>query len=280
MFPADAFPPPPTAPLDLTVSASNSMIPLVALGAVAAIGVVWSLVDWARTGRVRFFAVLVGGLATCQLEPFADVLGLVWFPEHDQAHAFTSMGVPIPWWVVMGYICLFGLMTWASLRHLESNPSKRQFWVFSAGMLLTACVFEWLLLASHAYLYYGVQPLKVMGYPLYWMTLNSGACLLAALVMYRFGSFFAGYRAFATILLIPSADAAVMLVTGWPAFAGIHSGLPQWVVDATGLVSIALGLALRAAIAEVCCPGGAWHFPQRAATAAVPDFSNRAEARA
>jgi hypothetical protein len=44
-----------------------------------------------------------------------------------------------------------------------------------------------------------------------------------------------------------------MLATGWPAFAGLHSDLPDWAVHLTGLVSIALGLAMRAAVAEVCC---------------------------
>jgi hypothetical protein len=33
----------------------------------------------------------------------------------------------------------------------------------------------------------------------------------------------------------------------------VHSDLPDWAVHLTGLVSIALGLAMRAAVAEVCC---------------------------
>jgi hypothetical protein len=264
-----AYPPPPNAPPELTVPAANATLVLVALCAVAAVGIVWSLGHWYRRGNIAFLAVLLGGLVTSLLEPFADVLGLVWFPEHDQVHAFTGLGVPIPLFVVVGYLCLFGLMTWMTLRHLESSPTRTRFWVFSSAMLLTACVFEWLLLTSGTYLYYGRQPLEVLGYPLYWMTINSGACMVAALVIYRFRGFFTGLRAFATLALIPCADGAVMLATGWPAFAGLHSDLPDWAVHLTGLVSIALGLAMRAAVAEVCCRGGRWYSPPRDRVAAA-----------
>lgn len=254
------YPPPPTAPLELTVDGGTADAVLIVLGAVGAVAVVWSLVQWLRTGSPLPFAVLLGGLATVMLEPFADVCGLVWFPEDDQVHAFTSMGVPIPMFVVMGYLCLFGMMTWATVLFMERGPSKRQYWRFTAGTLITATVFEWVLLTTDVYVYYGDnQPLEVLGYPLYWMTINSGACSLAALVIYSFRRFFTGPRAFVAIAITPTADGAVMLATGWPAFAAIHSDLPKGVIHLCGLVTIGLGLYLRWAIAEVCCPGGRWY---------------------
>jgi hypothetical protein len=252
------FPPPPLAPVELTVSATNATIVLVVLSAVAVVGFGWAVLDGVRSRNIRFLAVFLGGLATSLLEPFADLLGLVWFPVHDQVHAFTMLGIPIPLFVVIGYVCLFGLMPWIMLRNMESAPSRRRYWSVSAGLLLGACVFEWLLLRSGTYLYYGNQPLNVWGYPMIWMTINSGACLVAALIIFRLPELFTGARAFAAVALVPCADGAVMLGTGWPAFAAIHSDLPTTVVDLLGLVTIGLGLALYAAGAQVCCQGGRW----------------------
>jgi hypothetical protein len=260
-----AYPPPPTAPLELTVPALNAMIVLVALSSVAVIAVVIALVHWYRTRDAVFLALLGGGLATALMEPFADLLGLVWFPPHDQVHAFTGLGIPIPLFVVVGYVCLFGIMPMITWKHLESRPSKRRYWVFSGAMFLTACVFEWILLTSGAYLYYGRQPLEVLGYPMIWMTINTGSCLVVALVLQRFRDFFTGRRLFLLVGVAPCADGAVMLSTGWPAFAALHSDLPMPVVHLAGLVTIGLGLALRAAGAEIGCPSGRWYVPPRGA---------------
>jgi hypothetical protein len=250
------YPPPPLAPVDLTVPAGHAAIPLVALSVVAVAGLGWAVANGVRHRDVRFLAVFLGGLATCLLEPFADLLGLVWFPVHDQVHAFTMLGIPIPLFVVIGYTNLFGLVPWIFLRTMERGADRRRYWSVSAALLLAACVFEWLLLRSGAYLYYGNQPLDVWGYPLTWMTINTGACLLAALVLFRFRASLIGPRALVAIALVPCCDGAVMLGTGWPAFAALHSDLGKPVVHLLGLLTIGLGLALFAFGAELCCTDG------------------------
>lgn len=251
-----AYPPPPHAPVDLTVSAANAMVALVALSVVAVVGLAFALADGARNRDVRFPAVFLGGLATCLLEPFADLLGLVWFPVNDQVHAFTMLGIPVPLFVVIGYTNLFGLLPWIFLRTIERTPTRRRFWAVSGALLLAACGFEWLLLRTGAYVYYGNQPLNVWGYPMIWMTINTGACLLAALVLHRFRAQLTGARALAAIAVVPCADGAVMLGTGWPAFAAIHSDLAKPVVHLLGLLTIGLGLVVYVVGAELSCRGG------------------------
>ncbi|HTK64874.1 MAG TPA: hypothetical protein VL595_20975 [Pseudonocardia sp.] len=254
MIAVPAYPPPPTAPIDLTVPAANSTIVLAALSAVAVVGLGWAVLDGVRSRDVKFLAIWLGGLATSLLEPFADLLGLVWFPVNDQVHAFTMLGIPIPLFVVIGYTNLFGLMPWIMQRGMGST--RRRYWSVSAAMLLGACVFEWLLLRAGTYVYYGNQPLDVWGYPMIWMTINTGACLVAAVVVFRFPGFFTGARALAAVALVPCADGAVMLGTGWPAFAAIHSDLPPVAVHALGLVTIGLGMVLYVVGAEICCTDG------------------------
>jgi hypothetical protein len=147
----------------------------------------------------------------------------------------------------------------ALLMQRGMGSTRRRYWTVSAAMLLGACVFEWMLLRAGTYLYYGNQPLNVWGYPIIWMTINTGACLVAALAVFRFSAFFTGARALTAIALVPCADGAVMLGTGWPAFAAIHSDLPRVVVNLLGLVTIGLGMLLYVVGAEICCTDGRLH---------------------
>ena len=249
------YPPPPFAPVDMTVPAGNSRIALAALGVVGIGGLAWAMVDGVRRGNVLFLAVFLGGLATALLEPFADLLGFVWFPVHDQVNAFTMLGIPIPLFVVIGYTNLFGLVPWIFLRMLQAQPDRRRYWTVSGGLLLAACVFEWLLLRTGAYTYYGPQPLQVWGYPMIWMTINTGACLLAALVIRKLPELFTGARALTAIALVPCCDGAVLTGTGWPAFAGMHADPSPLVLHLLGLVTIGFGLSLYALGARLCCAG-------------------------
>ncbi len=260
-----AYPPPPTAPTEMTVPHDSATLVLAVFSTLAAVLVVAAVISWRRSGSPLMLAVLAGGLVAVVMEPFADVLGLVWFPVHDQIHAFTTLGVPIPLFVVVGYLCFFGLVTWSFLRLMETGPTRRQFRRIAGMGLGAALLLEFPLLPTGVYTYYGPQPLKLLDYPLIWMTINSGACLLAALVIYRFRPFFTGARTLATLLLIPCADGAVMLATGWPAFTAIHSTAPQWVVNLSGLVTLGLGLGLYGLVAEVCCTDGRFHVPPREA---------------
>lgn len=260
-----AFPPPPAAPTDLTVSSGSGTLVLVVFSSLALILVLAALVNWRRSGSPIFLAILAGGLVTCALEPFADVLGLVWFPIHRQVHGFTSLGVPIPLFVVIGYLCFFGLVTWCLLRLLEAGPTRQRFRRIAGGGLAAALALELPLLPTGVYTYYGRQPLEILGYPLIWMTINSGACIISALVIYRGRAFFTGIRAFATVALMPCADGAVMLATGWPAFTAMHSSAPQWLIHASGLVTLGAGFAVFALVAEVCCPDGRWYVPAQVA---------------
>jgi hypothetical protein len=238
---------------------------LVVFSSIATVLVLAALINWRRSGSPIFLAILAGGLVTCLLEPFADVLGLVWFPVHHQVHGFSALGVPIPLFVVIGYLCFFGLVTWGLLRLLEAGPSRRQFWQIAGGGFAAALAMEFALLPTGVYTYYGPQPLKVLDYPLIWMTINAGACVVSALVIYRFRGFFTGVRALATIALMPCADGAVMVATGWPAFTAMHSSLPQWLIQVSGLITLGAGFGVFAFVAEVCCPGGRWYVPAKVA---------------
>jgi hypothetical protein len=253
--PSIQYPPPPLAPVGMTVSAPGAGVALVSLSVVGVIGLVWALADAVRRRSPMFLAVFLGGVATSLLEPFADLLGLVWFPV-NQVQAFTMLGIPIPLFVVIGYSNLFGILPWIFLRTFASRPDRRRYWQVAAAMMLAACVFEWLLLRTGAYTYYGNQPLNVWGYPLIWMTVNTGACVLAAAVLHRLPVLFRGAGVWAAVAVVPCADGAVMLGTGWPAFAAIHSELGSVAVQLLGLLAIGLGLALFAVIGELCCTDG------------------------
>jgi hypothetical protein len=251
-----AYPPPPLAPIDSTVSSAGATVALVSLSGLTVLGLAWAVAVGVRRRDPLFLAVYLGGAATVLLEPFADLLGMVWFPVQDQVHAFTMLGIPIPLFVAIGYGNMFGLLPWMFLCTLAAGTGRRRYWSVSVMLMMAACVFEWLLLRTEAYFYYGNQPLNVWGYPMIWMTINTGACLLAAAILHKLPGLFTGARAFAAVALVPCCDGAVMLGTGWPAFAAIHTDLAKPLVHLAGLVTIALGLWLYVLVADLCCTDG------------------------
>ena len=250
--------PPPGAPLSQTVSGTTSLAVTILFGAVAAGLVVVAVVDRRRSTWPVLLPCLAAGLAAVLVEPFVDLLGRVWFPLDDQLIAFRSLGISVPLFVVLGYPYLFGFLPWALLRLLEGQPTRRQFWVAASAGFVVNATLQLPLLRTNTYLYYGAQPLQVAGYPLHWMVIDTGAALVAALVLYRFRSFFTGARAFLTVVLFPSIEAAVLLAVGWPVFSVMRADVPLWALDLADLVTVGLGLAVYTAVAEICCADGRW----------------------
>jgi hypothetical protein len=250
--------PPPGAPLSHTVSDTTSLAVTVVFGAVAAALFVLAVVDRRRSQWPLLLPCLLAALVSVPVEPFVDLLGQVWFPPHDQIIAFRSLGIHLPLFVVAGYPYLFGFLPWALLRLLEGQPTRRQFWLTASLGFVVNATLQLPLLQTNTYLYYGVQPLQLAGYPVQWAIIDTGAALLNAAVLYRWRSFFTGARAFLAMAFFPCVQAGVLLGVGWPVFSVMRTGAPWWALQITGSVTIGLGLALYAAVAEMCCADGRW----------------------
>ncbi|MDN2495463.1 hypothetical protein FHY52_01865 [Nocardia nova] len=204
----------PVPPLDLSAPSGSSWVFTVAcvIFGAAAIGYgAWL----ARRGEVMGLAMLVGGLLTCTFEPLADYIGLLWFAHDNVAITVNLVGRHIPLYVVLGYMFYFGLLAYIDYRALVLGAGKKYF----LGSFAVAFVLDWVLQAVGAnlglYSYFGNDPFRVFGAPLWWFAIDSTATILIAFVMFQLRDRMVGWgRALPVVMVLP-------LYAGWNAAVGM-----------------------------------------------------------
>lgn len=90
-------------------------------------------------------------------------------------------------------------------------------------------------------------PLKVGGFPLYWLVINAGGPLLAALAVLHLRDKLAGARSLLVLLIPMTTDAGYSMAAGWPAFFALNYQAPDpphAFVWAGCLATLALGTLL------------------------------------
>jgi hypothetical protein len=212
------------------------MVPAVVLAATLAIR------SW-RRGRDTIPALcLLGGGVCVFLEPIIDVLGGCWYPSTgQQATVVDTLGRPIPWWALLGYVMYMGGGTLVVERTVRAcGPTI--VWRLFPAIVAFELIFEFWAVQTGAYLYYGRQPLVLFGFPLWWAFVNTSVPLVAGLVVARCRPLLAGRGGFALLLLIPAIDGATNLSTAWPTYNVNGSDAPAPLVQAAGLLTCALAL--------------------------------------
>jgi hypothetical protein len=199
-----------------------------------------------RNRRVAWpLFVLVGGTATCLLEPLFDHLYGLWFPTVGQWHLFTAYGVSEPVWLPAAYLVVYGgLAVWAACS-LERAPTMSTVWRLYGVLAVVAIVAEiGYIKVLGAYNYQGPQPFRVLGYPLFLGFVNSMSALISGLVLYRLVPRLAGRDQFALLMIPPLAFAVDAVGSGFLYLALRHSENPPDVLLHVGALTVVLGGAL------------------------------------
>jgi hypothetical protein len=90
----------PQPPLDMVVDKTAEWGITIVLGAIVAVALILSFIDWFRTGRPLVLSLMVSGGAIMVFEPMVDTVGGCWFPSNswtaarDPTSASMSVGAP------------------------------------------------------------------------------------------------------------------------------------------------------------------------------------------
>lgn len=199
--------------------------------------------------------VLVGGTATCLLEPLFDHLYGLWFPTRGQWHLFTTYGVHEPVWLPAAYLVVYGALAVWVVCSLERSPTTSTVWRLYGALVAVAIVAEigyikWL----GVYNYQGPQPFKVLGYPLFLGFVNSMSALISGLVLYRLVPRLRGGEQLALVMIPPLAFGVDAVGTGFVYLALRHSENPPDVLLGMAAVTVALGGALTVRLLAMLLP--------------------------
>lgn len=195
-----------------------------------------------RTGSPFYLLLFVGGAAAVFNEPIADLLGHCWHPAIN-IPAFTTFGRPIPLWVVLAYPPIYGGWTALVLWLLHRRFTRNTVWLGAGILFAIDAVAEIIWLRFELYTYYGYQPFRIGGFPVFWVLINGSACVAMAVVLARFPRWFSGWKAWFIVPMVPFAQ-FFGLALGIPAFSLINTNLEGIAVWAAAGLTIVLGLGV------------------------------------
>jgi hypothetical protein len=215
-----------------------------------------AVLNWRSSGSPLALLLLAGGLISTINEAPIDALGLCWYRRPGMLEAYSTIA-PVPLWVVLAYGAFFGGAAHLLYVFAKRGLTQRQLWACFGAFVVAEILSEVPDTALHLYSYYGHQPFKIGGMPLYWVALNGPGLFITAAVLLRLPKRFTGWRVL-TALALPSMTYAIGgFASGWPVFSVLHmrhaSGL---LVQLAGVATIGLGLLLLSFVIPILASDG------------------------
>jgi hypothetical protein len=229
--------------------------------------------------------LMLGAVIAVVNDPLVEVAGRCFF--YTKIPVFNTMGRQMPLWGPFAYGILFGTETFALYRlaSLGRLDMPRLRLIILSTFLLDLAI-EVPVLQTHLYIYYGLQPFDVGGFPLYWIFINTPAVVIGAAVLTRRREWFAGWRAIAIPLVPVLAIPASFYTAGLPVLAAMNTTLPAPWIWVAAVLTAALSILIMEATGRVLCaatptlrPRSARARAGRASAGAVPASTATARGR-
>ncbi|WAJ43406.1 hypothetical protein OK015_19615 [Mycobacterium sp. Aquia_216] len=206
----------------IPASTAHIAVTITAVGAgIAVLFFMWHAIT--RRDPLMIFLGLAGGLTVFTLEPFTDVLGLAVFPELNQIGWIHALGRHIPAYVGLIYI-FYWAPAWKFVTHrLDHGMKGREFSAICAALVGAACLIEVIPTKVAMWTYYGSQPLKIVGFPIWWAVANGHSVVASAVVLYFLLKVLPRNRRFLLIVIMPPVVLAVHTLGSVFAYLAIGS---------------------------------------------------------
>lgn len=237
----------PTAPVDHALNLTTQAIMVYGSYAIWAVMMVVAV----RMGikqRTPFFVLIIlaaafGGL----FEPLYDEGFMLWFYAPGMWSSYTAFGIPQPWWVYSGYVCLYGATALFICDRIGRGVMTRKNLYQWAGIeFLCSCAFEMVGINGGAYEYWGPHVFRIFEYPLVIGVLETAQVICFSVAAAQLRQRTTGVAPlFGLFVLFPCTFYFANFGAGAPTIIAIHldSPAPAFVMVATSL-SIVFALLL------------------------------------
>ncbi len=234
----------PAPPLDMIMPATANNTVAIANYSVLLVVAILMLRDGRRTRSLLPLFCLIGGAASSFMEPIYDVVGNVWYPEHGQTPIFRAFNYSIPLWMLPAYTWYIVGQGYWMYKKFQQGMRPGQLWRFYFLFWLSNLVLEVPALALGIYVYYGPQPFKVFGFPLWMAMTNSLMPILLGAAFYSLRNIFSGVRAWLAVPIVPMGVGAAQIMAGWPTWLALNSGEGPLVTHAAATLSLGLSVTI------------------------------------
>ncbi|CAK7225830.1 hypothetical protein SEUCBS140593_006036 [Sporothrix eucalyptigena] len=187
--------------------------------------------DLIRKKSPTMLCFLAGGYVSSLLEAVVDINGMCYFPIEGQIVGIYDYERAIPLFVVATYSWFMGGQGYFFKKSLDAQLlTKRMLWVRWIATMGVNLLLEIPMLLLGMYCYYGPQPFKIAGFPIWWLIVNTVIPVSSGFAAHVLAPHLQGWKELFIILIVPMADGFSNAALGFPMWCALNS---EWDFSAT-----------------------------------------------
>jgi len=242
----------PAPPIDMVMPPINGIV-AVANFVVLAIVLLFVVREALRTRSAVPLLIVVGCTLTCVSEPIYDFVGSVWYPHYGTTALVRDFNVSIPLWMIPAYGWYMGGLGNLMYRKIGNGISVRHLWMFYFLFWVANLCMEVPALNLGVYKYYGDQPFRIFGFPLWMAMTNSLMPILIGTVCNVLRDVLVGPRAFFTVILMPMLIGMPQIAAGWPTWMALNGGVGLVGTHLAALVTFGFSISIVYLLSTKIC---------------------------
>ncbi|MDX8151817.1 hypothetical protein SK069_09450 [Patulibacter brassicae] len=222
-----------------------------------AAAVVWAAVAWLRDREGVPAILLVAGVIAANIEPLGDHVGSIVYAPNIPWFDYTVMGRQMPSFILVGLAAYVACGSYYAYRMLAAGAPLRRIalvcvvFVGVPEILMELAWHHW-----HVIAYYGDNPTRILGIPLYTIVQNSTLLPVYGVATFLALRHLAGAQRLWLLVLVPTVTIGYIVGVSWPVYQAVQSSAPALVTWIA---------ALWTCVGSVWISWAALHLPEVAA---------------
>lgn len=228
----------PLAPV-LHADQTAALVMVIALYAGFATVVVWAAMKALRDRELLPGVLLVAGVIAANIEPLGDHVGLIVYAPDIPWFDYWVMGRQMPSFILVAETSYVAFGSYYAYRMIAAGRSLRDIALVSAVFVgIPEIAMELLWHHWQIIAYYGENPTRIGGIPLYSIVQNSTLLPVYGVTVYLAVRLLPGARILWLVLAVPAVTIGYIVGVSWPVYEAIQSSAPAPVVWLAALATI------------------------------------------
>lgn len=233
----------PLAPV-LHADHTAALLFVIAIYAGFAATIIWALAKLIRDRERLPLVLVLAGVVAANMEPIGDHVGLIVYAPDVPWFDYWVMGRQMPSFILVGEASYIAFGSYYAYRMLAAGRSLGRIAFVSAVLLgIPEILVEvgwhhWGIIS-----YYGDNPTRILGVPLYSIVQNSTLLPVLGVVAFLGARHLRGARQLWLVPAIPAVTIGYIVGVSWPVYEALQSSASALVVWPAALVVCALSIA-------------------------------------
>ena len=238
----------PVAPV-LHADHAAALFMVIAIYAGFGLAVAWAVVMRVRTRETLPLVLLAAGVLAANLEPLGDHVGLVVYAPNIPWFHYWVMGRRMPSFILVGESTYVALGSYYAYRMLDWGRSIGRVAFVSAVLVgIPEIIVEMLWHHWGIIAYYGHNPTRILGVPLYSIVQNTALLPVFGFMTLLAVRYLSGRQVLWLLLIVPCVTIGYIVGVSWPVYLTIQSSATPVLVWLACLVTCVASLASAYAV--------------------------------